>query len=409
MRILLVHNFYQIPGGGELAVFEAEKKLLESRGHDVRVYTRHNDELQACSTASMAARTIWNPQTVRDVGRLLAREPHDLVHAHNTFSLVSPSLYYAAARAGVPVVQTLHNFRTICASSFLQRSGHPCDICPRWRFPAAAVWYACYRGRRAPSAVLAAMQFLHRATGTWNRKVAAYIALTQFARQEFIKAGFPAGRIFVKPNFLEPDPGEGGHGSGRALFVGMLSREKGADRLREAWTRAARAPGARLAVAGWGPMAEEILAWSRSDPTVEFLGRVDHPCVLELMKESAFLLFPTQWYEGFPMVLAEAFATGLPVLASDLGSAGEIVEEGVTGRLVPPADTEVWAERIGWMMSHAAEVREMGRRARRVYESRYTADRNYEQLMQIYERAVRRALADLPASAALPPAAEPPA
>jgi glycosyltransferase involved in cell wall biosynthesis len=223
-RVLLVHNAYQ-QRGGEDAVVEAEAALLREHGHEVTLYTRHNDEVQGSSRLALARDTLWSPRTGRDLQALIGQHRPDVVHVHNSFPLVSPSVYWAAARAGLPVVQTLHNFRLLCPQALLLREGRICEDCVG-RVPWRAVQHGCYRGSAVQSAAVAGMLQLHRGLGTWQRKVTLYIALNAFCRDKFIEGGLPAERIRIKPNFIDlpapaPQPREG------FLFVGRFSLEKG--------------------------------------------------------------------------------------------------------------------------------------------------------------------------------------
>jgi len=321
---------------------------------------------------------------VRDqLRRLFAEQRPNVAHFHNTFPLISPSAYYAARDEGVAVVQTLHNYRLLCPSSVLFRDGHICEDCLGRAIPWPGVVHACYRGSLPASAVSAATLVLHRALGTWTHLVDVYVALTEFARQKFIEGGLPAEKLVVKPNFLADDPGVGMHEGGFALFVGRLAPEKGIVTLLQAWASIGTAY--PLKIVGSGPL--EALA-HQLPPGVELLGQRSTVSVIKLMKEASFLIFPSEWYEGFPMTLVEAFATGLPVLASSHGSTAEIVRDHETGRVFAAGDSDELAATVNWALLHPSEVTEMGRAARREFETKYTPGQNYERLMDIYRRAV---------------------
>jgi glycosyltransferase involved in cell wall biosynthesis len=296
--------------------------------------------------------------------------------------LISPSAYHAARSERVPVVQTLHNFRITCPNALFFRQGRVCEDCLGKLVPWPGILHACYRGSPAASGVTAAMIALHRVMGTWSRAVDVYIALSQFARDKFIAAGIAAERIVVKPNFLYPDPGPGEHMGRFALFVGRLSPEKGVTTLLDAWREIGS--GFTLKVVGAGP-EESLLAQPR--PGVEWLGWQPHERVVQLMKEAAFLVLPSEWYENFPMTLVEAYATGLPVIGSALGSLAELIHDGETGRHFRPGDATDLAGIIEWAVRHPALLAEQGRNARREFELRYTAEQNYAALMQIYRVA----------------------
>ncbi len=384
MKVLLVHNHYQQPGG-EDQVFAAEMEVLRSRGEDVRAYTTHNDRIASMSGVTLAAATVWNHRVFRELSALMEEFRPDLVHCHNTFPLISPAAYSAARRAGIPVIQTLHNFRLLCVNGLFLRQGRSCELCLRRRMKWPGILHRCYRGSARASAVVAGMIGVHRWRGTWAREVDTYIAMTEFSRSKFVAGGLPAHRIMVKPNFLPRDPGPGAHQGGFALYVGRLSPEKGIESLVRHWSELA--PGVPLRVIGSGPL--EWLASTRL-PGVEWLGWQPHDRVLAAMKDAGFLVFPTECYENFPMVVLEAMASGLPVVASRRGSLPEIVRDGVTGVLVPSGRAEDWAEALRRVTADPDASRILGREARAVFQRSYTPESGYRGLMEVYQATVQR-------------------
>ncbi len=382
MRIAILHTLYR-ERGGEDAVVEAEVGLLRRRGHAVEAVVFRNHELEALPAWEQVVRALWNRQAVQRVHEMVRRERPAVVHVHNTFPAASPAVIRAASREGAAVVATLHNYRLACVNALLFREGRVCEDCIG-RLPWRGVLYGCWRGR-PESAVVAAMLGLHRALGTWE-EVDIFIALTDFARERLVAAGLPADRIRVKPNFVHPDPGPG-EGIGRfAVFVGRLSPEKGVGTLLRAWSRlAGHVP---LRIVGDGPLRGEVEQAASRMPALEFLGPKAPVDVYALMGQAAFLLFPSECYENFPLVLAEAFAKGLPVVCSGIGSHGSLVEHGRTGLHFRPGDPEDLVEKVNWMVAHPKRVLEMRREARREYEEKYTAEGNYEMLMRIYEEAI---------------------
>ena len=390
MKIILLHNNYQQPGG-EDAVFEAEKVLLDRMGHEIIPFVEDNARLNGMSALKAARNTIWSREAQGKLRQLIRETRPDVAHFHNTFLMISPAAYYACKEAGVPVVQTLHNYRLICPGALLMREGRVCEDCVGRAIPWSGVVHGCWRSSRVGTAVVAAMLTAHRLMKTWQEQVDVYVSLTEFARQKFIEGGLPAEKIVVKPNFVAPDPGEGAHEGDYALFVGRLSPEKGVRTLLRAWQWLRGVP---LKVVGNGPLMEEVQGLVRREglEEVEVLGRRPREEVFQLMREARVLLFPSEGYEGFPMTIAEAFACGLPVVASRLGAMAEIVEDQRTGLLFRPGDPENLAEKVEWAWGHPKELAEIGREARREYEQKYTAEKNYEILMEIYERA--RAAAD---------------
>ena len=384
MRVLLIHNKYQ-QAGGEDEVFAAEARLLEERGHQVLRYTVHNDQVVDMDSKSLLMATVWNRSSYRELRDLVRKEQPDIAHFHNTFPLISPAGYYAVKAEGRPVVQSLHNYRLLCPNALFFRDGHTCEDCMSRTPPWPGVLHACYRESHSASGAVAAMLTAHRLLRTWTRMVDVYITLTEFARNKFIQGGLPAERIVVKPNFFHPDPEPEVRWENYALFVGRLSVEKGVDTLLTAWELLEdRMP---LKIVGDGPLSDVVAQAARGLESVEWLRRQPREQVLRLMKRARVLIFPSICYENFPLVAAEAFAVGLPIIASNLGSLASLVNPGHTGLLFRPGDPEDLADKVGWALDHPHELASMRREARSEFETEYTAERNYERLLRIYELA----------------------
>ncbi|HET6660666.1 MAG TPA: glycosyltransferase family 4 protein [Rubrobacter sp.] len=387
MKILAVHNRYQRPGG-EDQVFVDETALLESRNHRVLRYEVHNDQVKQVNRLTLAKDTVWNTSAYRELGALIRRERPDVVHFHNTLPLVSPAGYYAARAQGVPVIQTLHNYRLLCPVALFFRDGGVCEDCMGKAVPWPGVVHRCYRGSLAASGVIATMLTIHRALRTWTEMVDVYVALTEFARNKFIEGGLPAGKIVVKPNFVAPDPGRGQGGGGYALFVGRLAPEKGTGTMLAAWERlGTRIP---LKIVGDGLLRDRVVEAAARQSNVEWLGHRPVEEVHALMGKADMLVFPSEWYETFGRVAVEAFAAGTPVIAANIGAVAELVEHGRTGLEFRPGDPEDLVTQVEWAMSHPAELRRMRDEVRAEFEAKYTAERNYRALMKIYEAALER-------------------
>jgi glycosyltransferase involved in cell wall biosynthesis len=389
MRILTIHNSYQ-QTGGEDTVFVAEASLLRQYGHEVVEYHQDNGRICTLSRHRVAMQTIWSQPAYTELRQLVRDVQPDVTHVHNTFVLISPSAYYASKGAGVPVVQTLHNYRLLCPAATLFRNGRVCEECLGITPPWPAVLHACYRHSHAQSAVTTTMLTFHRWLKTWQERVDLYIALTEFARRKFIRGGLPADKIVVKPNFVFPDPGKREGAGNYALYVGRLSAEKGVHTLLKAW---GQLRGISLRVAGDGPLLEEATMMVRRHglKDITLMGRVPPRDVLASMKGAKLLIFPSEWYEGLPMTLIEAFACGLPVIASRLGAMAEMVDEGHTGLLFRPGDPEDLAAKVRWAVEHPEAMDLMGAHARHVYEEKYTSDLNYHMLINIYRTAISAA------------------
>lgn len=385
MKVLMAHNAYQY-AGGEDAVFRNEIQLLRQNGHEVFEYLDDNRRIPEIGNARLSLETMWSRSSYKRLSTLITESRPHVVHFHNTFPLISPSAYYAARKHGVPVVQTLHNFRLLCANAIFMRDGRVCEDCLSRSVPFAGVLHKCYRNSRTASAGVAAMVTLHRALGTWRNMVDVYIALSEFARNKFVAGGLPQHKIVVKPNCLTDDPGLGLGQRTFALYVGRLSPEKGIATLVSAWERIGdRLP---IKIVGDGPEAGRVRDAARQFSGIEFLGAEPRARVLSLFKEASVLVIPSICYENFPLVAAEAFATGTPVLASEIGSLPSIVESGQTGVLFRPGDAADLAEKVMWLVSHPAELDAMRPRARVEFERKYSACVNLALLLQAYRHAL---------------------
>ena len=377
MRVLIAHNAYQQRGGEDSVVAE-EAALLRAHGHEVEQLTAHNDDIVGMSRLSLAAGTAWSTASAQEMRARCAAFRPDVVHVHNSFPLLSPSIHWAAQEAGVPVVQTLHNFRLLCPQAMLLRNGQVCEDCVG-RLPWRGAVRGCYRGSVAQSAVLAGMLVLHRGLGTWERKVNRFIALNEFCRNKFIQGGLPASRVVVKPNFVDlPAPPQRERRG--LLFVGRLSPEKGLGVLAEA----ARSLAEAVTVVGAGPMEQEL----SGAPGLRLSGPLPMNEVLARMQESSALVMPSVWYENFPRTLVEAWASGLGVIASRLGAMADLIEDGVTGLLFEAGNAASLREKLMWALDHPQEMAAMGQRAREHYERHFTATQNLNQLVSIYSDAI---------------------
>jgi glycosyltransferase involved in cell wall biosynthesis len=388
MKILILHNRYQ-QAGGEDSVVAAERALLASHGHQVEVFEVDNDAISGgTSTFGVALNSLYSIRSKNAVTRALAEVKPDVAHVHNTFPVLSPSVYYACGAARIPVVQTLHNFRLMCPGGILLRDGRPCEDCVGKAFAFRGVQHGCYRGSKAGSFVSAAITGLHRAIGTYSHRVQRYIALTEFARNKYVQGGLPADKLVVKPNFVNPDPGPGTGDGGFALYVGRLYAEKGIQTLLEAWR--AKQIAIPLKIIGDGTLVEECTrAAAESNNKIEFVGPKSKAEVLEWMGKASFLVFPSIWYEGLPMVLLESFARGTPVVASNLGSMTELITHGATGLHFTPGNAAELIAQVQWLCSHSSELQAMRAKARNEYETKYSGLQNYGRLMDIYQDAIR--------------------
>lgn len=388
MKILLAHNRYQFTAGEE-AVVEAELNLLRSHGHDTCLVEVSNEEIKGLGQkVSAATSAIYSFQSKQLLHEKIRHFQPNVVHVHNFFPLLSPSVYDACRAAGVAVVQTLHNYRIICPKATLFRDGKVCEDCLGQALPWSGVVHRCYRQSRIQSVAVAAMITVHHLRQTWLERVDGFITLTAFQKAKMIQAGLPENKIYVKPNFIfDPNPQINPQSSPYALFVGRLWEEKGVATLVQAYVEGnVQLP---LKIVGDGPLRqslEAIMQQAGLGDRVEFLGWQEKSNVLSLLQQAQLLVFPSEWYETFGLSVIEAFACGVPVLASALGCMKELVQDGVTGLHFAPGNAAALAEKIHWAAANPDAMTSMGRRARKVYETLYTPEVNYQQLLAIYQQ-----------------------
>ena len=392
-----MHNRYREAGGEDLVVRD-EITLL--RRHGVEVHTHEVDN--EGSGAALAAGASWASDSFRTVKELCESLRPDLAHVHNFWMKLSPSVHAACHAAGVPTVQTLHNFRLLCTNALFLRNGRACEDC-LGKLPWRGVMHRCYRNSVLPSAAVAAMITANRWRGTWQRDVDAFIALTEHSASKFLRGGLPAGQIFVKPNFVE-DPGPARNApsaSDAVLYVGRLSGEKGVAALLAAWASGNLSAYGRLLVIGDGPerdfLERQAAEYKFPEARVEFLGHLAHDEVMRLQAGCRAVVMPSLAYETFGRTVIEGFSHGRPAVVSKEGGVGELVDDGRTGFTVDPANAAALAGALEKVMRDGALADRLGANGRQEYLSRYTPQRNYTQLSAIYRFAIERAGGRVPA------------
>ncbi|TDW23505.1 glycosyltransferase [Kribbella kalugense] len=392
MKILLVHNRYRSTApSGENRVVDQESEALAALGHDVRHFERHSDDIENWPTwqkATLPGRVVWNPSTRRDLAATLAADRPDVVHIHNTFPLLSPSVLYACRAAGVPAVITLHNYKLLCASGDFFRDGQVCHDCAGGN-PTAAVVHRCYRGSALATSTTVLNARAHRRT--WRRLVSAYIFISESQRRLLAAMDFDPDRTFVKPNVVPYDGPVAGPRDRQVAYVGRLDAAKGAPLLMKGWDayRAVAGDDAlRLVIAGGGPMLDEVTAWAATRPSVELRGLMDKHQVFELISLSRGVVLPSEWEETFGLVVIEAMAVGVPPLASGHGSFPELITDGVDGALFEPGRPDALAKLLLDVDASPARYDELGRQARTTYETKHQPRQSIEQLLEIYRYAI---------------------
>lgn len=386
MRILFVHNRYQQEGGEDVAL-GLEVRLLQEKGHVVSTLLFDNEGMDGfVKKVERGVQALYNRRSARIVARAIREFQPELVHVHNLFFMASPSVIRVAARHGLPVVVTLHNYRLICANALLLRDNQPCSLCVQKVFPLDGIRFKCYRGSAVETGLVTAVTGLHKVFGTWRKKVDAYIMLTEFARSRFRASSMAAAsdRFHVLANFIF-DPGTGEPAEKRKdfyLFVGRISPEKGVHVLLETF---AGLPDIKLLIIGDGPERERMEGAYRSSANIVFAGKKAKVEVLQAMKECRALLFPSIWYEGLPFTIIEAFATGTPVFASAIGAMQELIRDGYNGFHFPPGDADALRSTILGFESHLEEKGPLYQNARATWLKNYDPDSHYAGLLAIYE------------------------
>lgn len=398
MKILLVHNFYgSTAPSGENTAFLAEASLLRNYGHTTTQFTRDSDEILTrgfLGTLKGALATVWNPVSLQGLRRTLNASRPDIVHIHNTFPLLSPSVMYATRGLNIPTVLTLHNYRIGCSAATALRKDEPCTLCLDNYSVLPALRYGCYRDSRTATLPVSMMVALHNRKKTWTSNVDAFITLTEFQREKMVKFGLPREGLFVKPHFLEnpPAPLPWHERETKAVFIGRLYNAKGVHILVESWKEWGK-EATRLEIIGDGPMRSRLMQESTdsgASERISFLGNIPHAEAMKRLSSAKLLILPSLCFEGFPMVLQEAYANGVPVAVSNLGSLPYLVGENRTGVLFSPGSSDQLLNTVKPLLADDKKLRSLGAQARQEFESKYTAEKNYEALISIYEAAAAR-------------------
>ncbi|MQA14199.1 MAG: glycosyltransferase [Pseudonocardiaceae bacterium] len=391
MRVLVVHNRYRSEQpSGEDRVVDQETALLADAGHRVSRFERRSDDIAAMPLLEKAAvpfRVPWNPAVRSDLASRLRAERPDVVHIHNTFPLLSPSVVAACTDAGVPTVATLHNYTMVCPPGTLYREGRVCTDCVG-ALSVPAVRHGCYRGSRAATIPLAVNMVANRRR--WWSGVARFFCISNAQHNILVQSGMPAQRLSVKHNFV-PDPGARRSGPGEyLLYLGRLTDEKGVRLLMTAWDliRADGGLGMPLVLAGAGPLHGELAQWAQGRDDVRYLGMQTRAECAELLTGAGAVVAPSAWMETFGLVVVEAMAAAVPAVAAAHGAFVELVQDGVTGLLHRPGDAESLADRLRDVVAGPDANRAMGEAGRQRYECDFTPAVGLERLVAGYEAAI---------------------
>ncbi|MEU9068601.1 glycosyltransferase [Streptomyces sp. NPDC048109] len=392
MHVLVVHNRYNsAQPSGENNVVDQEVALLRGAGHRVGVFERRSDDIAGRSLPGKVAVPLlvpWNPAVRRELAARLRAERPDVVHVHNVFPLLSPSVLAACADAGVPAVATLHNYTQVCPPGTLQREGRSCTECVGAATPLPAVRHGCYRNSRLATVPLAVGLSVNRRR--WWSGVERFFCISAAQRDVLVAAGMPAERLAVKHNFV-PDPDARRSGTGEhVLYLGRLAEAKGVRLLMAAWDEVAAGGGVGvpLVIAGTGPLEGEVTAWAAGRDDVRYVGLYDPEQCRRAVARSVAVVAPSTWLEAFGLVVVEAMAAGVPTVAAGHGAFVELVEDGVTGLLHRPGETASLAACLRRITAEPDRNRRMGLAARRRYEQGFSPAVGLERLVEGYRAAI---------------------
>ncbi|MBF0618901.1 MAG: glycosyltransferase family 4 protein [Candidatus Omnitrophica bacterium] len=390
MKVLVGHNHY-IFKGGEDAAAASEVDLLRRHGHDVVFWEMTNNDFNAFSPLAKLRHVFswdWSRASYDQLRKTLRKFRPDIAHFHNTFFMMTPSVYDACRDEGVPIVQTLHNFRMLCANALLFRKGFPCEECMDHGLR-RGIRYGCYHDSRILTWAIVRMLDRHWRQQTWQKKVDAFIVTSDFAYSRYVKQGLPVERFFVKPNFLVTDPGERQRDEGYAFYGGRLSEEKGVRTLLHAWLRLKGIP---LVIAGTGPLEEELRAMAARDPSaqISFTGFLEKEEYLHKLRGARCVIIPSECYENFPVTMVEAFACGIPVVGSRIGSLEGLIKDESNGLLFSPRSPEGLAFQVNRLFFDEGLAARLGQEARRSFQALYMAEQNHDRLTEIYRYAIGR-------------------
>ncbi|MCX5695216.1 MAG: glycosyltransferase family 4 protein [Candidatus Omnitrophica bacterium] len=380
MKILIIHNHY-LEKGGEDGVVSAEAKLLEGKGHKVVLYEKSNEYIKRLPLFKKLIFILlelnFSKTVYREVKEIVKREKPDIAHIHNVFFRITPSVYFALKEENVPIVQSLHNYRFFCLRGTFFNNGAVCEKCKNKQFFNAVI-RKCWRNSFFPPLFLANLLYKGK---SFLKNIDSYIVTSKFSRDKFIELGLEEERMFLKVNFLTSEPEGNIQDCNYALFLGRLVDYKGIETLMKAFEIG---PSFNLKIIGDGPLKREVQSFASSRNNVEWLGRIKKDSVLEVIKNSSFVIFPSECYENMPLVLMESFSFSKPVLASRLGAIKEFVIDGVNGILFEPGNVRDLAAKISYLFSHNKERTEMGKNANKIYREQFNKEKNYKDLMSIY-------------------------
>jgi glycosyltransferase involved in cell wall biosynthesis len=397
VRILLVHNRRRsLLPSGENRVVDQEAQALSEAGHQVRRFERNSDDSKASTLtekAALAAKSVWNMQTIEEVRKEIARFQPDVVHVHNVFPMLSASVLVGCRKEGAPAVVTFHNYAQVCSNGMLFRAGQPCFECVG-HSPLPALKHRCYK--RSLVATTPRTVGLVAQRRSWKTIPSGYVFLSESQKRLFSSLGLPPDRCFVKSN-LAPPAGQQATHRARVVYAGRLHEVKGLRALMQAWDAfldghqgkdGYHGADLELVVIGSGPLEREISAWAAVRPSVRALGLLSRAECAALVSEARLAVVPSAWLEPFGLVVLEAMASGVAVAAPAHGAFPELVTDGIDGVLYRPGHTEALATVFADVVRRPAWYDDLGRAGKQKFDSTYRVDQNVAQLEDIYRFAI---------------------
>ncbi len=384
MKILIIHNHY-LERGGEDEVVDAEVKLLKEHGHEVILYEKSNEDIEKLSFiqkfifilfALNFSRTVY-----KEIKEIVETHKPDIAHIHNIFFCITPSVYFVLKEMNIPIVQSLHNYRLFCLRGTFYNCGVVCEKCKDKQL-FKGVMEKCWRNSFFSSFFLAKLLYRKK---FFLKNINSFIVTSQFSKYKFIELGLARGKLYLKTNFLtiKSDKNEQDHNY--ALFLGRLVDYKGVETLLKAFELT---PTLKLKIIGDGPLRNDVDYYASTHNNIEWLGRIERDAVIATIKNSSFLIFPSECYENMPLVILESFVFSKPVLASNLGAIKEFVIDGKNGLLFNPGDAKDLSAKATYLFSHDQERLEMGKNANKIYQERFNKERNYHVLIDIYVKTI---------------------
>lgn len=391
MKILVIHNRYRIRSG-EDKVFDQEVFLLNAYGNNVQTWTVDNQQIRdkgLFNLLKLGISTIWSQRSYRMMLKKLDDFKPDIVHVHNIIPLLSPSIFHACHFYGVPIIQTLHNYRLACPVGTYYRDGQVCISCLD-KSLLASIYYGCYRNSRLQTAIIAIMLQTHRWLGTWKYKVNAYIVVNQFLKEKIVEVGIPKEKIYVKPNFinndLKPDAQNDIEFGFYYLFVGRLVEEKGIRWLLENYTSInSKFP---LVIVGEGDLLELVKSYAAINPLINYVGSQSQEQVLKWMQKAIALIFPSLWYECCPLTIIEAYSQNLPVIGANQGAISNLVKTNKTGLLFDSLDVNSIKEKISYIEFDQNRWIDFKFCMHSFIDTLFLKDYNYSYLVDLYKKII---------------------